>query len=105
MLLRTVQYCCRILAGTDALYCAVPGTTGNEPCGTIAVGQIRIAGRLIPRFFRSVYDAMGCWCMVLRDAQYWASVWCYELCGTELAKGITRCAVLNYGTVLRDVRY
>eukprot|EP00961_Rhodomonas_salina_P272618 3683656-Rhodomonas_salina.3 len=28
--------------------------------------------------------------VVLRDAQYWARVWCYALCGTELAYAATR---------------
>eukprot|EP00961_Rhodomonas_salina_P254226 3435600-Rhodomonas_salina.8 len=35
--------------------------------------------------------------MVLREVRYWASVWCYAKCGTWLAYGATRSAVLSEG--------
>eukprot|EP00961_Rhodomonas_salina_P016577 223394-Rhodomonas_salina.2 len=35
------------------------------------------------------YSAMGC-PVLLWDVRYWPSVWCYFMCGTEVAYGARR---------------
>eukprot|EP00961_Rhodomonas_salina_P044418 596489-Rhodomonas_salina.1 len=80
-----------------------PASTATQPLSRLiwtqrADAHNRFPGRLVPGPEPACVGGMRC--AVLRGVRYRASVWCYVVCGTELAYGAMARAVLSWRMVL-----